>query len=264
MVLGGVVVAAVLWLPNLWLAIALGIIVLIGAWEWCALACVRKTVWRSCYLAATVALMSVLYALGPNTSAGILIFSVLWWCLAWCWIFAAQRREITVVTLTPISLALLGWLVLLAAWLAVVELHRFSSIGPSLVLLLMAIIWGADIAAFFGGRRWGRTPLASKLSPGKTWEGVVSALAATLVIALLGFRHVDVELNRWVFVALCLGAASFSIVGDLFESLLKRRAGVKDSGKLLPGHGGVLDRVDSLTAAAPVFALGMMTMRIGS
>jgi phosphatidate cytidylyltransferase len=133
--------------------------------------------------------------------------------------------------------------------------------GPGYVLFLFLLIWVADIGAYFAGRRWGRRKLALAISPGKTWEGAVGAGAAALAFALAGAAALGLG-SRWPgFVAICMVTVGFSIAGDLFESMMKRQRGLKDSGSLLPGHGGVLDRVDSLTAAAPVFLLGLHGIR---
>jgi phosphatidate cytidylyltransferase len=149
--------------------------------------------------------------------------------------------------------------VLVATWVAIVDLQARS---PWLVLAAMAVVWVADIAAYFAGRRFGKRKLAPAISPGKTWEGVWGALVAVaaygLVIASLGpYASAWGTLGpaaTFAFVAFLLLLAAISVVGDLFESLLKRQAGVKDSGALLPGHGGVLDRVDALLAAMPLAA----------
>jgi phosphatidate cytidylyltransferase len=127
------------------------------------------------------------------------------------------------------------------------------------VLFLLLLIWAADTAAYFIGRRWGSRKLAPTLSPGKTWVGVYGALAAAGIAALALALWLDLTAGLAAgVVVICLLTASISVVGDLYESLVKRRRGVKDSGRLLPGHGGMLDRIDSLTAAAPVFALGFL------
>ena len=120
------------------------------------------------------------------------------------------------------------------------------------------MIWIADIAAYFVGKKFGKSKLAPGISPGKSVQGLWGALVASLIIAIVGFQLFEIKTPQWFyFVCLCLATALISIVGDLYESLLKRRAGVKDSGKILPGHGGILDRIDSLTAAAPGFILGL-------
>jgi phosphatidate cytidylyltransferase len=177
------------------------------------------------------------------------------------WLFVAPfwvgRRWPT--SRAPVMLAC-GWIVLVGAWTALVELQARS---PWLVLAAMAIVWIADTAAYFSGRAFGRRKLAPQISPGKTWEGVYGALAAVAVYALclvpfareagFGAAVGATAIAAWVGFALLL--TGISVIGDLFESLQKRHAGVKDSGNLLPGHGGVLDRIDALLAAMPLAAL---------
>jgi phosphatidate cytidylyltransferase len=149
-------------------------------------------------------------------------------------------------------------LILSAPWAALVELHGGSAQGPLLVLFLMMLVWTADSLAFFVGRRFGRTKLAPAVSPGKTRAGVYGALGGAAAWGLLlGLSLGLGPLETLLAALLCGLTVSVSVVGDLYESLLKRRRGVKDSSHLLPGHGGMLDRVDSLTAAAPVFVLGL-------
>lgn len=157
-----------------------------------------------------------------------------------------------------------GVVVLLGPWLAVVHLHGVAPFGPMLVLFLLGLIWIADSAAYFSGRRWGRTPLAPVLSPRKTWAGAYGALIGAVLWGLLLVWGLELGWGlAAVALLICGVSVAMSIVGDLYESLLKRRRGLKDSGQLLPGHGGMLDRIDSLTAAAPVFALGMFLLGVG-
>ncbi len=179
--------------------------------------------------------------------------TLFWLLVVPAWLAAGWRVE------SKLALALAGWLVLIAAWVALVQIQARS---PALLLALMGVVWIADTAAYFAGRAFGRHRLAPSISPGKTWEGVYGALAATAVyaVALLGFapaaREGAISLAvAAAWVALLLALTAVSIVGDLFESLLKRQRGVKDSGRILPGHGGVLDRIDALIAALPAAAL---------
>ncbi len=161
---------------------------------------------------------------------------------------------------SPLPLAIAGWIVLIGAWVAIVELQARS---PWLVLAAMAIVWIADTAAYFAGRAFGRRKLAPQVSPGKTWEGVYGGLAAVAIYALAlvplaadgGYAGAVTPVAVIVWVGCAVALAALSVVGDLCESLLKRQAGVKDSGRLLPGHGGILDRVDALLAAMPAAAL---------
>jgi phosphatidate cytidylyltransferase len=186
----------------------------------------------------------------------IALTGVLWWVLAAYLVWRYQRRgQVDVGGVFRRALA--GGLVLVPAWAAAVALHGSPGAGPWILVYLLAVVWCADTAAFFVGRRWGRRRLASRVSPGKSWEGAAGALVCLVPLALacagpLGMHGAD----RMAFVLLTLASAVVSILGDLTESLYKRLAGLKDSGGLLPGHGGVLDRIDSLTAAAPLFFLG--------
>ena len=123
------------------------------------------------------------------------------------------------------------------------------------MLYLLTLVWVADIGAYFVGRGFGRVKLAPKISPGKTWEGVLGGLCAVLLLAAIGSTYLQIGIS--VLVPFCLAVAMLSVVGDLTVSRFKRSAGVKDSGKLFPGHGGLLDRIDSVTAAAPLFALAL-------
>ena len=149
------------------------------------------------------------------------------------------------------------------AFIAMTGLHQASRFGYVFILILLAIIWIADSAAYFSGKAFGKHKLAMHVSPGKTWEGVMGATLAVLVTAFVIARYMDyTPENTLAFMLIALTTMIISIVGDLLESLFKRRAGVKDSSHLLPGHGGILDRIDSLVAAAPVFLLGLMLARL--
>jgi phosphatidate cytidylyltransferase len=180
--------------------------------------------------------------------------ATLFWLLpAPAWLAAGGRVE------SKFVLAVIGALVLIATWMAVVQIQARS---PGLLLALMAIVWIADTAAYFSGRAFGKRKLAPTISPGKTWEGVYGALLATGLYALAllwlapeGYARASSLAALAIWLALVLGLTALSIVGDLFESQLKRQRGVKDSGRILPGHGGILDRIDALLAAMPAAAL---------
>jgi phosphatidate cytidylyltransferase len=172
--------------------------------------------------------------------------ALLWWVFALIWVAIAPAR----VNRTTAAGA--GLLVLVPAWLALSRLH---ALGPELLLFLILLVVAADVGAYFAGRSFGRNKLAPRVSPGKTWEGVLGGFVAAAVMAAVGVWWFKVDAPR--FAALCIIVVVASIIGDLTESLFKRHAGLKDSGTLLPGHGGLLDRVDSITAAAPVFLVGL-------
>ena len=253
LVLAPLVVASVLWLPTSILSLAFGLVALITGWEWSALSGWRSRSERAAYL---MALLGVLlgtrfvmrYELGAwaGLALGLGV-----WTLAFWWLanpaFQANR----------VMKSLAGLVMLACAWMAMIWMHGFGDQGPLWVVYLLVLVWIADSGAYFAGRRFGRHKLAWRISPGKTWEGVYGALGAVLVYAWVVAEGMSMA-SVWPFVALSALVAVISVVGDLLESLLKRQAGLKDSGTLLPGHGGVLDRVDGLLAAAPVFLVGLL------
>jgi len=246
---------AVLKLPTAGFGLMLLAVILPGAWEWTRLIGFQRVRSRLLYVGAILALILVLWPLLDHMALvnGLLVLTVLGWCGALLWLRRYARRPNHQDR--PLSVGIAGVVVLTAPWVAFMGLR--GEFGPGYVLFLFLLVWAADVGAYFVGRRWGRRKLAPAISPGKTWEGVGGAGMAALALALAGAVLLDVGARWPAFIAVCLVTVGFSIAGDLFESMLKRQCGVKDSGSLLPGHGGVLDRVDSLTAAAPVFLLGL-------
>ena len=226
----------------------IAILIAAGAWEWGGFLFHDNKAGRAGYVAFIALLMGALFVnLGsPDLVETILTVALGWWMIALVWILFFP---------TPIPAALswvCGALVLIPAWTALDHLYLQT---PNLLLFALLVVWVADIGAYFVGRGFGRVKLAPEVSPGKTWEGVLGGLAAVTLLAALGSRVLSIDLA--VLVPLCLAMAMLSIVGDLTVSMFKRAAGVKDSGTLFPGHGGVLDRIDSVTAAAPLFALAL-------
>jgi len=253
------VVWGILQLSTPYLALILALIIIQGGWEWSGLMKVSSGGLRIGYVVVIGLCLAAAWLLVSRESTDWLalpVISLFWWLLAVVWIltypkYSARWSPLWVKTI-------IGLLLLIPAWLAVVGLHGYSAKGPYLVLYLLSLIWVADSGAYFGGRRWGKRKLAISVSPGKTWEGVFSALAASTVYAIVAAELFSLPGNQWpAFIVLSLVAVAFSIVGDLAESMFKRDAKVKDSGALLPGHGGVLDRIDSITSAAPVFIVGL-------
>jgi phosphatidate cytidylyltransferase len=267
--LAPVVLGAILFLPSGTLALALGAFILMGAWEWAGLMGLPEWPRRLAYCAAMAAGLFLAYQmLGSSWRlvflGGLGVLALLWWGAAFYWV-ANYERGGPGVPWTNYVLGAAGFLVLVPAWTFLVELHGQG--GPQLVIALMLLVWAADIAAYFAGRAWGRRRLAARVSPGKSWEGVLAGLLATIFIGGAYSMTITSNHGMQALFAMLFGiTAAFSVLGDLFESLVKRQAGVKDSGQLLPGHGGVLDRIDSLTAAAPVFTLGLYFLagRLGS
>ncbi|MDE1886844.1 MAG: phosphatidate cytidylyltransferase [Gammaproteobacteria bacterium] len=245
-------VVALAWLAPTWaLGLAAGVVALAAAWEWTVLSGVRAP-WlqAGCTLLLAVLLIGF-WTLRHNDWV---LWITAWVALGW-WLFAlfwlgVWRREFPV----PVKL-LCGLLTLLPAWVATIALHA-SADGRRKLLFLLVLIWAADIAAYFAGRAFGRRKLAPEVSPGKTWEGVAGATLALLAAAFAGVFWA-LPADGYALILVCVLAGWLSIVGDLSESMFKREAGLKDSGRLFPGHGGVLDRIDSLTAALPAFWLGL-------
>lgn len=257
-----VFLAAVFLLPLTGWAVFVGVVLFGAAWEWAGLAS-YGTSQRLLYSVGMI-LLALLWVLATGLlndtyKAGVLLIylaaAVFWLVGAPLWLRRQPWKPAAALLL------LLGVLVLLATYTALVQLRAMH---PVTLLLFLATVWVADIAAYFSGRHFGGRKLAPSISPGKTWAGAYGAFAATAVYALLWVlflpQFVPPSMQAlpggsiWMF--LCIAAlTAVSIVGDLFESTLKRQAGVKDSGNLLPGHGGVLDRVDALLPVLPLAAL---------
>lgn len=248
LVLTPLVLLVIFWLPHEVTTAVLALLVLLGAWEWSAFPGFIGNSARWGYVALTAIAIAAIWTFAERwaDADAVLYAAVLWWVVALIWVAAAPT------TVNRATAALAGVFVLVPAWLALVRLHDRA---PDLMLFLLLLVVAADVGAYFAGRQFGRNKLAPRVSPGKTWEGVVGGLLGATLVAVVGMWW----FNRPAapFLGLCVIVVVASVVGDLTESLFKRHAGVKDSGSVLPGHGGVLDRVDSVTAAAPVFVVGL-------
>lgn len=257
-VLVPLVVLATLFLDTEIFAAVLGLMLLIATQEMARLANVQTLIGQAGYVVAVGCVLVVCwYALAPARVAVVQGVVASWWVLVTLALVFRRRALPRIERFRPMVL-LLGALVLAAAWVSIVALHGAGDLGPSLVLALFVVIWLADSGAYFAGRAFGHHKLSPYVSPGKTWAGVAGAIVATLAAAALvvwGGASGDAGLGGVLILAVVVTVVS--IGGDLWESRLKREAGIKDSGKLLPGHGGMLDRIDSLLAAAPVFGLGV-------
>ena len=233
-------------LPAMVAELVIALVILVAAWEWSGFLGAKSTATRGFYVVFIAALMAMVGMAWPDSVEYVLQIGVVWWLIALIWTFIFP---------TPIPAlirSVCGALVLIPLYAALVMLYQAT---PSLLIFVLLIVWAADIGAYFTGKKFGRVKLAPSISPGKTWEGVIGGLV--LVTILAWARSLWFESDLAVLVPFCLAIAGISIVGDLTVSMFKRTAGLKDSGTLFPGHGGVLDRVDSVAAAAPLFALGL-------
>jgi len=234
--------------PAIVARMVIGLLMLGAAWEWSGFIFRSAFIPKLVYVTFIAALMAAILLESPDPALVNLVLKValVWWLAALAWIFFFP---------TPIANPvawICGALVIVPAWLALDVLYLRS---PALLLFALFIVWIADIGAYFVGKEFGRVKLAPRISPGKTWEGVLGGLSAVTVLAAMGSEVLEIDIAvLWPF---CLAVAMLSIVGDLTVSMFKRNAGVKDSGSLFPGHGGVLDRIDSVAAAAPLFVLGL-------
>ncbi len=248
LVLGGAATAALLLLPTAAVAVLLGAFVLAGSWEWARFAQYGP---RACgiYVVALGLLMLLAFPGAAAYSDAALVLALAGWLLA------ALGLAVWPRPLPATAIAALGFAALFPGWLLLTHIHGAGPRGPWLAFTGLALVAAADIGAFFVGRAIGRTKLAPRISPGKTWEGVAGGIAFAAAAALIASYALALPLPA--FLAAAVAAAAVSVVGDLTVSMLKRNVGAKDSGSLLPGHGGVMDRIDGLTAAVPVYALGL-------
>lgn len=265
-VLVPVFLLAIVGLPTNGFSLLIALICLLGAWEWAALMAWRSVWARGGFVGLTLGCLALLWwGFGERVGDALLVATSVWWfviTLSLLWLSRARIAPEQVTPSQPVD-SLMGLVTLVPTWLALTILHAQPDSGSAWVLYLIALIALADVAAYFTGKRYGKRKLAPTISPGKTLEGLLGALAVSMLFALVGVFWFEIPWPQaMLFIGLTLVTTVVSVGGDLFESFYKRRAGVKDSGRLLPGHGGVLDRIDSHTAAAPVFAAGLLWLGI--
>lgn len=260
-ILALVFLTALFALSGTYFALAIAAVVLVAGWEWANMVGL-KSQWQRVAYALCVGLGILAAACYTDfISAGhlldeplrnLLLVACTWWAVALLWVQGYPTSA--VLWSHPLVKALMGLLVLVPTWLALVFL-RSEANGQWLILLVVLVVVCADIGAYFTGKAFGRRKLAPAVSPGKSWEGFWGGFACCLLLSLVvGFTFG----GGWIMLAIIAPAGLASVLGDLLESMVKRQRGIKDSSQLLPGHGGVLDRVDSITAAAPVFALAVV------
>lgn len=269
LVLAPIMVGGIFFLPLPYFSLFVCLIVLLGAWEWANLSGFSSTLPRLAYTAVVSVLVygaHLLLQYQPEWQHTILLLGVVWWCIAT--VLVKCYPELQHFWQSKWTRGGIGLLVLVPMWVGLVVLKSFEQ-SSSIIIYLMLIVWGADIGAYAAGRAWGTTKLAPSVSPGKSWAGVYGGMATTAVLACITgcwvhFNYTPLGLEQW-FLLFGVTAITFviSVIGDLAESMFKRYRGIKDSSNLLPGHGGVMDRIDSLSAAVPVFALALLTVGIG-
>jgi len=274
LVLAAVAITAIFTLPTLYFYLFIAVIVLIAAWEWTYLSGLDKTSSKVLFILALIfpmlgitfwtqilELIALLFE-WPEIKeySGILEWLVIGPVIFWIMIMILIRKTpeaLLAIELKKRTQAFIGWFVLFSAWMFLVKLRAFY--GSEAVMYFLALIWIADIAAFFSGKKFGKDKLSPVISPGKTVQGLYGAIISAMICALLLALYYDYSIMMATdFGMLSILTVLVSIYGDLFFSLMKRKSGVKDSGSILPGHGGVLDRIDSVIAAAPFYYAGVI------
>lgn len=248
------IILAIIKLPPLYFSVIVAALMLVGAWEWSGLVDFTKNIFKISYVIC-VALGIFFSAFLPELV--VLSVAVVIWVWALIAIINYQKNGSGAGFQFSILRSIIGFIVLIATWMAIVALKTSSDFGPAWLILVLCIIWGADVGGYFAGRALGKNALCSRVSPKKTWEGFAGGMILSVVVAAVGGLFLSLSLQRYVcLLILAFVTALFSVVGDLGVSLLKRMSGVKDSGKFFPGHGGMLDRLDSVAAGVVVFVVG--------
>ncbi len=247
-----VIFGVLLPIPPLFSIFSMIIFISLSGWEWARLVSLDNNK-RTLFISALL-LLSVLAYWSDSLRWFLIVLGAVVW-FANLMLLARYKKGTTLYQDNPWLLRLAAFLVLVPAWASLITLQQFN---PYLVLYLIFLVAIADSGAYFTGKAFGKTKLAPELSPGKTREGVLGGLAGATLWSIIGAAFFGLPASNWLFfILLSISVALFSVSGDLFESLIKREAGQKDSGTILPGHGGILDRIDGLLAALPLFTLGI-------
>lgn len=265
LIMAGAFLATIMFLPLIWQAVIFAVVVALGGWEWSRLAGWNTAATRVVYTLVLLACVAGLYyhcQLGSAPTREqvqpFLGLACLWWSFALLWVRAYPGSALLWNSVAARSV--MGLLILALAWLAAVFILSYPR-GGLLLVVMVLVVASADIGAYFAGRAFGRHKLAPTVSPNKTWEGFWGGVLASILLATLLWWQLPIQwahIHVGSVIAVAVATALASVVGDLTISMVKRETGVKDSGNLLPGHGGLLDRLDSLCGAAPVFALGLL------
>lgn len=270
LILAPLALFAILYLPLFSFQIMIALVMGLGAWEWSSMSGMTRTFTKSAYAALVVVICLILSIMLPidliwyqgqlnSLYTYILGVAAIWWVVSLAMIIAYPNYTSVWYT-SKLLRGIFGFLTLIPTWVAVVTLRTSlydidPYYGASLIFYVLGIVWAADIGAFFVGVKFGKHKLRPEVSPGKTLEGLMGGVFASSAIIAFAAMHYQVDPSRiWLHILVGALTVGVSALGDLNESMFKRCAGIKDSGTLLPGHGGIMDRIDSLTAAFPVFA----------
>ncbi len=251
-ILAPLAIAGFVFLDGIWFALFVGFVVVLGAWEWARLSGQVTQKGRITYALVVALLLAGLYV-ADLPAQYLFVPALVWWLVAL--VLIGRYPNGRGLWSGSMMCQFFGLFVLLPAWYGLVWLKAQDN-GLLLILAVLVLVWAADIGAYFAGKTWGRHKLLPRVSPGKTIEGLLGGVALTQILTLITLIYLD-----WTLPSVLLGMVGallvvlFSVIGDLTESMFKRDQGMKDSSNLLPGHGGVMDRIDSLTTAIPVFAL---------
>jgi len=245
---------SVLFLSPILFMTVVSFVLLWATWEWCQFIELNSVTSKIFYLIVVGVMVLVSMTIPINI---ILLITLFWWLLSFVFVISYSLNLSLTKWLLENSIwrAVMGVLTLIPSWLAINHMFQIEN-GRKMLLFLISIVSISDISAYFFGKFYGKNKLLPKISPKKTWQGVYAALISTFCLAVLvTYRfHMPID-SRFSIILLTLIVCGFSIIGDLFESMLKRLCGMKDSGHFLPGHGGILDRIDGLLAATPIFLL---------
>lgn len=248
------VFAALWFLPSAIVAVIVAALMLVCAWEWGGFMRLSNAA-RAAYVTATAVLLVVSHPLflGGRVMAPLLLLGLLWWVLATVWVMSYPAGFANDKPSKALR-GVLGWAAILPCYVAIWNLHALEH-GRQLIFLLLFLVWATDTGGYFAGKQFGRHKLAALVSPNKTWEGLVGGVVLAMLLAAAAGYWVFDPSRVVAFTMLGLGVALVSVIGDLTVSMFKRQCGIKDTGKLFPGHGGALDRLDSLLSAAPVMTV---------
>jgi len=262
LILAPIMIGGIFFLPLHEFMYFIGFIVAVGAWEWANLSGVSNKAARLAYVAGVVAILFAIAQLDADQARWLLWVALAWWIFAF--VLVRNYPKGKAIWGATVPRLLMGLVILLPMWEGFVEIKAYPESGM-LIMYVMLLVWGADVGAYFAGRQFGKRKLAKNVSPGKSWEGVYGGLVTTALIAVASAFYLEsqyalfsMDLEKWItLLVITAGVVMVSVLGDLIESMVKRHRGIKDSSNLLPGHGGVMDRIDSMTAAVPVFALAL-------